>query len=89
MFFDFHEMMHIVAKVFYIIKKFRLTYTTAIYIGLFRYVVITFRPLKTFDHDLLSTDIGKIDFNFDSKMLILLLTIITLFLLHYWINIHH
>ena len=28
---------------------------------------ITFRPLKTIDHDLLSTDIGKIDFNLDSK----------------------
>ena len=29
--------------------------------------LITFRPLKTIDHDLLSTDIGKIDFNLDSK----------------------
>ena len=28
---------------------------------------ITFRPLKTIDHDLLSTDIGKIDFSIDSK----------------------
>ena len=27
---------------------------------------ITFRPLKTIDHNLLSTDIGKIDFNLDS-----------------------
>ena len=27
----------------------------------------TFRPLKTIDHDLLSPDIGKIDFNLDSK----------------------
>ena len=28
---------------------------------------ITFRPLITIDNDLLSTDIGKIDFNLDSK----------------------
>ena len=28
---------------------------------------ITFRPLKTIDYDLLSTDIGKINFNLDSK----------------------
>ena len=27
---------------------------------------ITFRPLKTIDHDLLSTTISKIDFNIDS-----------------------
>ena len=40
---------------------------------------ITFRPLKIIDHDLLSTDISKIDFNLE--MLILLLIIITLFYL--------
>ena len=28
---------------------------------------ITFRQLKTIDHDLLSADIGKINFNLDSK----------------------
>ena len=28
---------------------------------------ITFRPWKTIDHDLLSTDISKIHFNLDSK----------------------
>ena len=50
---------------------------------------ITLRPLKTIDHDLLSADIRKINFNLDSQMLILLLTIIILFLLHYWINMHH
>ena len=27
----------------------------------------TFRPLKTIDHDLLSADIGQINFNLDSK----------------------
>ena len=51
---------------------------------------ITFKPLKTINHDLMSTDISKIDFNLDSKMVDSIVdTIIPLFLLHYWINMHH
>ena len=43
--------------------------------------------MKTIDYDLLSADIGKINFNL--KMLILLLTFRTLFLLHYFDTIDH
>ena len=50
---------------------------------------ITFRPLKTIDHDLLSTDIGKINFNLYSKNVDSIVGNYNTVLLHYWINMLH
>ena len=52
---------------------------------------ITFRPLKTIDHDLLSTDIGKIDFNLDSKNVdstIIIIIIIFIRINNYTYRVH-
>ena len=50
---------------------------------------IKFRPLKTIDHDLLSTDIGQIDFNLVYKNADSIVDNCNTVLLHYWINMHH
>ena len=49
----------------------------------------TFRQLKTIYHDLLSVDIGNINFNIDSKNVDSIVDNYNTVLLHYWINMHH
>ena len=49
---------------------------------------ITFKPFKTIDHDLLSANIGEINFNLDSKNIDSIVYNYNTVLLHYWINMH-